>query len=99
MGGEYDRLFYQATVLSGVKPGMRAFGEEVFWPVTTVVSFATDDEAVELANRTEYGLAAAIISPSVGRAKAIGERLQCGMLHINDQAVADACLYCSALRL
>ncbi|WP_438943832.1 benzaldehyde dehydrogenase [Pseudomonas sp. N8] len=91
-GGDHDRLFYQATVLSGVKPGMRAFDEEVFGPVATVVSFATDDEAVELANRTEYGLAAAIISPSVGRAMAIGERLQCGMLHINDQTVADECV-------
>ncbi|WP_460078154.1 benzaldehyde dehydrogenase [Pseudomonas sp. H3_H05] len=91
-GGGHDRLFYQATVLSGVKPGMRAFDEEVFGPVATVVSFATDDEAIELANRTEYGLAAAIISPSVGRAMAIGERLQCGMLHINDQTVADECV-------
>lgn len=91
-GGDHDRLFYQATVLSGVKPGMRAFDEEIFGPVATVVSFATDDEAIELANRTEYGLAAAIISPSVGRAMAIGERLQCGMLHINDQTVADECV-------
>lgn len=91
-GGNHDRLFYQATVLSGVKPGMRAFDEEVFGPVATVVSFATDDEAIELANRTEYGLAAAIISPSVGRAMTIGERLQCGMLHINDQTVADECV-------
>lgn len=91
-GGDHDRLFYEATVLSGVKPGMRAFDEEVFGPVATVVSFATDDEAIELANRTEYGLAAAIISPSVGRAMAIGERLQCGMLHINDQTVADECV-------
>ncbi|WP_431480937.1 benzaldehyde dehydrogenase [Pseudomonas thivervalensis] len=91
-GGDHDRLFYQATVLSGVKPGMRAFDEEVFGPVATVVSFATDEEAIELANRTEYGLAAAIISPSVGRAMAIGERLQCGMLHINDQTVADECV-------
>ncbi len=91
-GGDHDRLFYQATVLSAVKPGMRAFDEEVFGPVATVVSFATDDQAVELANRTEYGLAAAIISPSVGRAMAIGERLQCGMLHINDQTVADECV-------
>ena len=91
-GGNHDRLFYQPTVLSGVKPGMRAFDEEVFGPVATVVSFATDDEAIELANRTEYGLAAAVISPSVGRAMAIGGRLQCGLLHINDQTVADECI-------
>ncbi|MBV4551920.1 benzaldehyde dehydrogenase [Pseudomonas sp. SWRI102] len=91
-GGEYDQLFYQPTVLSGVKPGMRAFEEELFGPVATVVSFTTDEQAIELANRTEYGLSAAVISPSVGRAMAIGERLQCGMLHINDQTVADECI-------
>ena len=91
-GGEYDRLFYRPTVLSGVKPGMRAFEDEVFGPVATVVSFASDEEAIELANRTEYGLSAAIISPSVGRAMAMGERLECGMLHINDQTVADECV-------
>ncbi|TFF14561.1 aldehyde dehydrogenase family protein [Pseudomonas sp. BCA14] len=91
-GGDYDRLFYQPTVLSGVRPGMRAFEDEIFGPVATVVSFASDEEAIELANRTEYGLSAAIISPSVGRAMAIGERLDCGLLHINDQTVADECI-------
>lgn len=91
-GGNYDRLFYQPTVLSGVRPGMRAFEDEVFGPVASVVSFASDEEAIELANRSEYGLSAAVISPSVGRAMAIGERLMCGMLHINDQTVADECL-------
>ncbi len=91
-GGEYQHLFYQPTVLSGVRPGMRAFDEEMFGPVATVVSFATDEEAIELANRTEYGLSAGIISPSVGRAMAIGERLDCGLLHINDQTVADECI-------
>ncbi|WP_434600861.1 benzaldehyde dehydrogenase [Pseudomonas sp. Z4-7] len=91
-GGNYDRLFYQPTVLSGVKPGMRAFEDEVFGPVASVISFASDEEAIELANRSEYGLSAAVISPSVGRAMAIGERLQCGMLHINDQTVADECI-------
>ncbi|MBD8493268.1 benzaldehyde dehydrogenase [Pseudomonas syringae] len=90
-GGDYDRLFYQPTVLSGVRPGMRAFRHEIFGPVAVVVSFASDEEAIELANRTEYGLAAAVISPSVGRAMAIGEQLDCGLLHINDQTVADEC--------
>ncbi|AZE89222.1 benzaldehyde dehydrogenase [Pseudomonas orientalis] len=91
-GGEYDQLFYRPTVLSGVRPGMRAFEDEIFGPVATVVSFATDEEAIELANRTEYGLSAGILSPSVGRAMAIGERLDCGLLHINDQTVADECI-------
>ncbi len=91
-GGEFDQLFYQPTVLTGVRPGMRAFDEEIFGPVATVVSFANDEEAIELANRTEYGLSAGIISPSLGRAMAMGERLNCGLLHINDQTVADECI-------
>jgi benzaldehyde dehydrogenase (NAD) len=66
---------------------MRAYDDEVFGPVASVTSFATDDEAVRLANETDYGLVAAVISRSVGRAMAIGDRLRTGLLHINDQTV------------
>ncbi|MBT9598744.1 MAG: benzaldehyde dehydrogenase [Vitreoscilla sp.] len=90
-GGTHENLFFKPTVLSGVRPGMRAFEEEVFGPVVNLTTFATDDEAVALANQTEYGLAAAVISPSIARAMAIGERLKTGMLHINDQTVNDEC--------
>ncbi|MFH7429032.1 aldehyde dehydrogenase family protein, partial [Pseudomonas syringae group genomosp. 7] len=75
-----------------VKPGMRGVEEEIFGPVVAVVSFSTGEGAVELANRSEYGVDAAVISPNVGRATAIGDRLRCGMLHINDQTVADECI-------
>ena len=88
-GATHEGLFYAPTVLSRVAPGMRAFDEEVFGPVASVTVFDTDDEAVALANRTEYGLSAGVISASVGRAMAIGERLHTGLLHINDQTVAD----------
>lgn len=91
-GGDYDRLFYRPTVLSGVRPGMRAFDEEVFGPVATLVTFATDDEAVALANRTAYGLSGAVISRDVARAMRIADRLDTGMVHINDQTVADECV-------
>jgi benzaldehyde dehydrogenase (NAD) len=91
-GGSYENLFYRPTVLSGVKPGMRAFEEEIFGPIVNVTTFANDDEAVQLANQTAYGLAAGVISRSVGRAMALGERLNTGMLHINDQTVADDCV-------
>jgi benzaldehyde dehydrogenase (NAD) len=86
-GGTHERLFYRPTVLGGVQPGMRAFDEEVFGPVASVTSFSTDDEAVELANRTNYGLAAAVMSRSTSRALALGKRLKVGLLHINDQTV------------
>lgn len=86
-GGTYVGRFYAATVLSGVAPGMRAFDEEIFGPVACIVSFKTDDEAVELANMSDYGLAAGVISGSMGRAQAVGDRLIVGQLHLNDQTV------------
>jgi benzaldehyde dehydrogenase (NAD) len=88
-GGTFDGLFYRPTVLDGVKPGMRAFEEEIFGPVAPVTAFASDDEAVALANATEFGLSAGVISSSVSRALAIGNRLRTGILHINDQTVGD----------
>jgi benzaldehyde dehydrogenase (NAD) len=91
-GGEYDRLFYQPTVLSGVKPGMRAFDEEVFGPVANVITFSTDEEVVAMANDTEYGLSSGIIATDLARAQRIGDQLNSGMLHINDQTVNDDCV-------
>ncbi|BAI75401.1 aldehyde dehydrogenase (NAD+) (plasmid) [Azospirillum sp. B510] len=91
-GGRHDGRFYWPTVLSGVRPGMRAFEEEVFGPVASFVTVASDDEAVELANRTEYGLSAAVLSPNLARAWAVAERLDAGMVHVNDQTVNDECV-------
>ena len=88
-GGTSRDLFHDATVLSGVKPGMRAFDEETFGPVANVITFGTDEEVLELANRHDGSLAAAVISRSVGRAMRITDRLKSGMVHINDQTVND----------
>ena len=90
-GGTHEGLFYKPTVLSGVRPGIRSFDEEPFGPVANLVTFRTDDEAVQLANTGQGGLSAAVISPNVGRAMAIGQRLRAGMIHINDQTVNDEC--------
>lgn len=86
-GGTYEGLFYQPTVLIDVKPGMRAFDEEIFGPVAVIAAFADDAEAATLVNRGDYGLAAGIITGSVGRGMALGERLDVGHVHINDQTV------------
>lgn len=74
-----------------MKPGIRSFDEEPFGPVVNLVTFRSDDEGAQLANTSQGGLAAAVISPNVGRAMAIGQRLRAGMVHINDQTVNDEC--------
>jgi len=88
-GGKYEGLFYQPTVLTGVRSSMRAFREEVFGPVANITTFANDEEAIALANDTEYGLSAAVLSRSIGRAMAVAERLKAGLVHVNDQTVND----------
>lgn len=88
-GGSYEGLFYRPTVLAGVKPGMRCVDEEVFGPVLNLITFGSDDEAVALANDHGGGLAAAVISRSVGRAMALAQRLRAGMVHVNDQTIND----------
>ncbi|WP_219701781.1 benzaldehyde dehydrogenase [Marinomonas lutimaris] len=92
VGGTYDKLFYMPTVLSNVKPGMRSFNEEVFGPVVNIVTFDKDEEAVAMANDTEYGLAGAVISNNYARAERIASQLHVGLLHINDQTVNDECI-------
>ncbi|MGO4556515.1 aldehyde dehydrogenase family protein, partial [Stenotrophomonas sp. 2YAF22] len=88
-GGTHQDLFFAPTVLGNVSADNPAFNEEIFAPVAVVVPFDDDDEAVRLANDSEYGLSMAIVSRNVGRALNLGERLRTGLLHINDQTVND----------
>lgn len=87
VGGKASGTMFPATVLSGVTPGMRAFEEEIFGPVAVIVAYDDDDHAVELANMSDFGLAAGVIGRDLGRARALGDRLRVGHLHINDQTV------------
>ncbi|MEV6602999.1 aldehyde dehydrogenase family protein [Kutzneria sp. NPDC051319] len=88
-GGTASAPFYRPTVLSEVTPGMPAFEEEIFGPVAPVVVFDSEEEAVELANRTEYGLTAGIYTGSTARGLAVAGRLRTGMVHIGDQTIND----------
>jgi benzaldehyde dehydrogenase (NAD) len=88
-GGTYEGLFYRPTVIENVTPQMRLYTEEVFGPVLAVVPFETDDEAIALNNATEYGLSTGVITQSVERAMAFTAKLKTGIIHINDQTVAD----------
>jgi len=91
-GGTYKKLFYKPTVLSNVKPGMRSYHEEVFGPVANLIAFKSDEEVIQMANDTEYGLSAGIISKDIARAQRIGEEIHSGALHINDQTINDDCV-------
>jgi len=86
-GGTHDGPFFKPTVLGGVTTSMPAYAEEIFGPVAPVIAFRDDEHAVELANGTDYGLAAAVHSASPERARAVADRLRAGMVHINDQTV------------
>ncbi|WP_332851706.1 benzaldehyde dehydrogenase [Duganella sp. S19_KUP01_CR8] len=86
-GGTYENQYYQPTVLTGVRPGMRCFEEELFGPVASVTVFDTDQEAIALASATSGCLALGVITPTLARAMFIVDRVPAGHAHINDQTV------------
>ena len=76
--------FYEATIFTGVRPGMKLYAEETFGPVVAVYPFDTDDEAVDLANATPYGLSASIWSRRPSRALRLARRIQAGSVNVNE---------------
>jgi len=81
--------FYPPTVLAGVRKGMAAWEEEIFGPVATVIEVRDDDEAVEVANDSEYGLGSAVFSRDQERALAVADRLEAGNCFINSMVKSD----------
>jgi benzaldehyde dehydrogenase (NAD) len=88
-GGTYEGLFYQPTVLTDVTQEHAAWTDEIFGPVAPVTTFRTDDEALALANSSEYGLVGAVYSRSMSRGLAIAQRIKAGMVHVNDGTLND----------
>ena len=88
-GGTFKGQFYQPTVLADVTPQMPVFREEIFGPVISITAFDTDEQAIQLANDTEYGLSAGVHTRDIGRGMAMAERLRVGLVHVNDQTVND----------
>jgi succinate-semialdehyde dehydrogenase / glutarate-semialdehyde dehydrogenase len=81
--------YYDPTVLTGVRPGSAILREEIFGPVAPVVTFTTEDEAVGLANDTEYGLVAYVYTSDLARGLRVSERLESGMIGLNRGLVSD----------
>ncbi|SDJ57599.1 Acyl-CoA reductase [Lentzea albidocapillata subsp. violacea] len=78
-----------ATVLDGVTPQMRVFQEEIFGPAVIVVPVADDDEAVAIANDTEHGLTAGILTEDSRRGLGLAQRIRTGIVHVGNQTVDD----------
>ncbi|MFZ0393438.1 MAG: aldehyde dehydrogenase [Terracidiphilus sp.] len=88
-GGKGEGTLMPATVLDRVTPSMRIYGEESFGPVVTIVRANGDEEALRIANDTEFGLSAAVFSRDFARAWSLARRVQSGICHINGPTVHD----------
>lgn len=77
-------LFFEPTVLTGIKPGMALLDEEIFGPVAALMKFETEDEAIKIANDTPYGLASYLFTQNASRAWRVAEKLETGMVCVNE---------------
>ncbi|MBO8162123.1 MAG: aldehyde dehydrogenase family protein [Brevibacillus sp.] len=82
-GANVSGYYYQPTIFTHVTQSMRIVQEEIFGPVITIQAFSTEDQAIELANGTNYGLAAGVLSRDLDRAKRVSGRLKAGTIWIN----------------
>lgn len=83
-GGNADGAFYPATVLTSVTQDMPIAREEIFGPVAPVIKFATEEQAIAIANDTVYGLASYLYTRDIGRVWRVMERLEYGMVAVNE---------------
>ncbi|MFC0432455.1 aldehyde dehydrogenase [Kutzneria buriramensis] len=88
-GGDADGSRYPATVLADVTPEMRIFNDEIFGPAVTVTTVDDDEQALAIANDTDYGLTAGVITEDARRGLAVARRLRTGIVHVNNQTVDD----------
>ena len=86
---ERPGFYYPPTVLVDVPPSAALLGEEIFGPVAPIVAFDGEDEAVELANTTEYGLVAYVYTGDLARGLRVSQRIEAGMIGLNRGVVSD----------
>jgi len=89
IGGGVDGRFIEPTILTGVTPDMKVYGEETFGPVVSVIPYRSDSDAINIANDSEYGLSSGVITRDEARGLAIAGALETGMCHVNCSPVND----------
>ena len=89
LGGKIEGRFVYPTILTGVTPAMLVYQDETFGPVVPVIPFETDEEAISIANDTEYGLSSGIITADEEKALQMARQLETGMCHVNCSSVND----------
>jgi acyl-CoA reductase-like NAD-dependent aldehyde dehydrogenase len=85
---EIGPWFYEPTILADVTPAMKAYAEETFGPVVSLYPFSAEEEALEQANATRYGLSASIWTRDTGRAVRLARRIRAGSVNINESYAA-----------
>jgi succinate-semialdehyde dehydrogenase/glutarate-semialdehyde dehydrogenase len=85
-----DGFYFEPTVLVGVRPGMPAYHEETFGPVAAVIRVKDAEEALRVANDTDYGLGSNLWTSDVERGKKLAERVEAGLVFINGMVASDA---------
>lgn len=88
-GGKAEGVIMQPTVIDGVTPAMRLYGEESFGPVVAMMRVKDEEDALRVANDSEYGLSAAVFSRDTARAMRVAQRIESGICHINGPTVHD----------
>jgi acyl-CoA reductase-like NAD-dependent aldehyde dehydrogenase len=89
LAGRHEGVFVDPVILDHVAPGMRVYDDECFGPIASLIRVSGDDEAITVANDTEYGLAAAVFSRDVPRALAVARRVETGICHVNGATIQD----------
>ena len=88
--GEGDSHYVEPTILCNVNDGMRIFKEEIFGPIAPIYKFSTEEEAIAMANDTEFGLASYLYTSDQGRAWRVAEGIDYGMVGINETLISSA---------